>query len=113
MKRRNLERDQKIIAKYKAGGISMRAIGAEFGISGEAVRVVIRGDERREREKREAKPFHGLGTRARNAMLSNFHFKTEAEARAVLTSPIVGRGKGIGKAIRDEITRWLYEPPDP
>lgn len=99
------------IAMLRGLGFTFREIGAEFGISPQAVSLMLARHRRTSKSLGIHSPLRGLSPRAVN-VLGRHSIRTRDEARARNILAILSHERNCGKKTADEIERWMAAEAD-
>ena len=94
------------IAMMRGLGFSFREIGGEFGISPQAVSLMLSRHRRAAKSLGPDSPFRGLSSRAVN-VLGRHAIRTRDDARARNIVAVLPQERNCGKKTAEEIERWL------
>lgn len=94
------------IAMWRGLGYSFREIGDKFGVSPQAVSLMLSRHQRTAKSLRHNPELHGLSARAVN-VLGRHSIKTREEARARNILDSLPRENNCGRKTAEEIRRWM------
>lgn len=94
------------IAMWRGLGYSFREIGEKFGISPQAVSLMLSRHHRAVKSLRNNPQLHGLSARAVN-VLGRYSIRTRDEAHARHILAVLPRERNCGRKTIEEIQHWL------
>jgi len=106
-------RNEEIFRLYQGGGITLKAVGKRYGLTGSHIKNIIIQQQRKKENDVNPPLFYGLSVRAVNS-LKNYDIESIDDARAAFLSGGLDNIPNLGKKSIEEIRIFLgIEPSEP